>query len=158
MISFSAYWGAFLLILKLYYWHIDYDQILMYIGLLIVIWGTYKDNYAFSNSAIEISYDSHHDPVIIPDSNGIVKANHQFTKVFGNVWKFKKFNHYTQLLYEIVDPDNTLIEMIKDNKLYKISIQDLMLNSKSYNNSEFVIADGHTQRIFSFISNNLVSF
>lgn len=88
----------------IYFKHVEFNQLTMYVGLFWVVWEIMKQDYLFSNTAIEISYDFHNDPVIIPNADGSILTNQEFADIFSEVCEFKAINHYTQFLSEIEHP------------------------------------------------------
>lgn len=98
---FGSYWSLYFVILMFYYRTVNLEELIMFWGLVFLIYHMFKQNYEQSISTIEISYDFHNDPLLICQESNPVKANKTFTKTFAKIGEFKKVKHYSQMLAEV---------------------------------------------------------
>ena len=86
---FATYWSLYFVILIIYYHTVNFEELIMFCGLVFLVHHMFKQNYDLSISTIEISYDFHNDPLLIWEESNPVKANRTFTKTFENIGEFK---------------------------------------------------------------------
>ncbi|CAI2382301.1 unnamed protein product [Moneuplotes crassus] len=152
---FIFYWSIYLCSLCAYYWIIQVEEILTFFSLFYLVYEIYKENYFLSNSLTEIFYDFTDDPVIIYDDADTVKCNGKFIQTFGNLLRFEKVRHHSQMLTRILNPKKIIFELKKEEKVRNISLLDIFENEcLDVNKKEVVLCDGE-ERVFMVTLNKL---
>jgi hypothetical protein len=157
MIIFGSYWGFYIIAITIYFWEIDMKQIMMYAGLFYLVYEIFKQNYEFSNSVIEISYDLHEDPVIIYEKDQNIKVNRKFREIFHSVEDFKFINHYTQMLFYIARPDKIIFKFVNNSIKTEVTLEEIIENNQQYNGEAFAISLNGEERMFTFNAFDLVN-
>lgn len=157
MAMFTGYWSIYLISLMLYFGAIDPEQLLMFCGVFLLVYQVFKQNYEFSNSMIEMSYELHSEPVLIYGGKHNVKVNNKFKTIFAEAGRFKCMDHYSQILSEIDEPGEMWIRLHNAISNQEISVLDILSDKQAYNEQEFVVASNENERIFLFNFYDLVN-
>lgn len=147
---FSGYWGVYFLSIWVYYQSYKMYPLMLYISIFWLVYELYKQNYDFTDSIIDISYDFDNDPAIILDGNNRIKANKKFSKIFSSFDEFKFTSHYTQILWEIKNPNNIELQKFESECEDKISIQQILDNKEEYLGKSFSILYKNEEKVLSF--------
>lgn len=119
-------------------------------ALLILFWLVYevfKQNYDFTDTVIDISYNFHADPIIICDNRNVLKVNKRFTKIFEEQDEFEYTNHYTQILNQIKDANKLQVKEFGTENSSKISIEKILLNKEIYKGKSFSVISQNSERV-----------
>ena len=138
MAMFTGYWSIYLISLTVYFGGIDTEQLLMFCGVFLLVYQVFKQNYEFSNSMIDISYEMHSEPVLIYDDKIKVKVNNKFKEIFAEAGKFKLVDHYSQILNEIANPGEMRIRQHNAVPNQDISVLEILSDKLAHNEKEFV--------------------
>lgn len=122
----------------------------MFGSLFWLVYEIYKENYELSNSLTEIFYDFHNDPILIYEDETLIKGNKVFLNYFGKLVKYEKFNHHSQMLTEITNPNKVLFEFYQGGNINTISLLEVIRQQKEMNQKELILRKEAGDKIFMF--------
>jgi signal transduction histidine kinase/CheY-like chemotaxis protein len=152
---FCIYWSFFLLSLCVYYGELMLEQFCMFGCLFWLIYEIYKEKYELSNSLTEIFYDFHNDPIVIYEDEKWIKCNNVFLGNFGKLVKYEKFDHHSQMLTTITNPDKVIFEFYQDEIVKTISLIEVIRKQKEMDQKELILRNETGDKIYMFTFNRL---
>jgi hypothetical protein len=120
-----------------------------------LIYEIYKEKYELSNSLTEIFYDFHNDPIIIYEDEKLIKGNKVFLSNFGKLVKCKEFDHHSQMLTTITNPDKVIFEFYQDEIVKTISLIEVIRKQKEMDQKELILRKDTGDKIYMFTFNRL---
>jgi hypothetical protein len=122
----------------------------MFVALFWMIYIIYKENYLTSSSVTEIFYEFHTDPIMFLETGKKTKVNKVFLTHFGYLVNTKKIKHHSQMLTEILNPENVIFEINAKEKLQKISLLEVLSNSNEMEQAELFLKKKDNEKVFLF--------